>query len=103
MSAVRVRHRPPAFAREASEGCRAEARRAKAGPCTRELRLGKPLAKMSVDQLSQPMAVDADVQQGPIVETLERPQRGVARVPAADGRQRSLEGLAQPGRCVDMR
>jgi hypothetical protein len=45
MSAVRVRHRPPAFAREASEGCRAEARRAKAGGCCRELRLGKPLAK----------------------------------------------------------
>jgi putative endonuclease len=33
---------PPAFAREAGEGCRAEARRAKAGECIRELRLGMP-------------------------------------------------------------
>jgi hypothetical protein len=33
----------PGFAREASEGDRAGARRAKAGGCCRELRLGKPL------------------------------------------------------------
>ena len=32
----------PAFAREASEGCHAEAHRAKAGCAVRELRLGKP-------------------------------------------------------------
>ena len=32
----------PAFAREASEGCHAEAHRAKAGCAARELRLGKP-------------------------------------------------------------
>jgi hypothetical protein len=31
----------PAFAREAREGCRAEAQRAKAGYSARELRLGK--------------------------------------------------------------
>src|SRR6185312_13427885 len=40
-SKVRVLPSPPAFAREAREGCHAEAQRAKAG-CGRELRLGKP-------------------------------------------------------------
>ena len=40
-SKVRVLLPPPAFAREAREGCRAEAQRAQAG-CRRELRLGKP-------------------------------------------------------------
>jgi hypothetical protein len=40
---VRVLPGPPAFAREASEGCRAGAQRAKAGCAPRELRLGKPL------------------------------------------------------------
>ena len=39
---VRVPPPAPAFAREASEGCRAGARRAKAGCAARELRLGKP-------------------------------------------------------------
>jgi hypothetical protein len=38
---VRVLPGPPAFAREAREGCRAGAHRAKAG-WARELRLGKP-------------------------------------------------------------
>jgi putative endonuclease len=42
LSQVRFLPGPPAFAREAGEGCRAEARRAKAGLCPRELRLGKP-------------------------------------------------------------
>src|SRR6476661_4861599 len=38
---VRVPPPAPAFAREASEGCRAEAGRRRRG-CVRELRLGKP-------------------------------------------------------------
>src|SRR5882672_11459160 len=33
---------PPAFARASEQGCRAEAHRAKAGCCFRELRLAKP-------------------------------------------------------------
>jgi hypothetical protein len=44
---VRVLPGPPAFAREASEGCRAKAHRAKAGRAARELRLGKPRKKIS--------------------------------------------------------
>ena len=39
---VRVLPGPPAFAREASEGCRAEAN-GEGGPLSRELRLGKPV------------------------------------------------------------
>ena len=41
-SEVRSLYRAPAFAREAREGCRAEADLAKAGASARELRLGKP-------------------------------------------------------------
>jgi hypothetical protein len=41
-TADRYRAGPPALAREASEGCRAGARSAKAGICIRELRLGRP-------------------------------------------------------------
>jgi hypothetical protein len=48
---VRVLPGPPAFAREASEGCRrAEARRAKAGR-SRELRLGKPVKSDAAYQI----------------------------------------------------
>src|SRR5690349_16734856 len=42
---VRVPPPAPAFARGASEGCRAEAQRAKAGS-SRELRLGRPRRKI---------------------------------------------------------
>jgi len=49
---VRVLPGPPAFAREASEGCHAEAHRAKAG-WARELRQGKPTGDPPKQKISK--------------------------------------------------
>src|SRR6266567_4835788 len=43
--------RPPAFARDSEQGCRAEAAWAKAGHSIRELRLGKPGSKIVAEVL----------------------------------------------------
>ena len=41
------------------------------------------------------MAVDADIRQVPIVETLELPERDIAVAPAAQARGKPAEALAE--------